>query len=1267
MLSPIIRFARSLGQSARSLLIQKSQARPSLTLQSLEARDVPATFTVTNTNDAGTGSLRDAITQANSVSGSDTVIFQPGLGEIVLTQGLLLLDPNGTVTIQGPASGSQVIRRSSAPGTAQFGVFFINTGVTANLSGLTISGGDSAGSGGGIASSGNLTLANSTISGNTSVFGGGVSISAGTAVISNSVISQNNASGDGGGLRSIGDLTINNSLIVSNQTSGGGGGLLNKGTLTMSNSSVFANQSGVQGGGLRNLLGEAKLTNTSFLNNVSGRFGGGIDNGATLTLVNSTITGNRTKSDSGGGFSAYATDTVFNSIIAGNFVGETGTTPNDVAFGIDTGKNNLIGNAGTAGGLSNGTNGNIVGNNGAGTINIDTVLTTSEWVLNGGQTPTRGLASGSPALDKGDKTLAGVPGTDQRGVARVFGPNVDIGAVEFQSMNFVVDTTLDKLDILDLKTALREAVFAAQVNPGRDTITFSPGQTLTLNGTELPIASDVTIDGGVAGTTISGDNKSSIFNIDDLNFEAQSSVTLRNLHITAGKSPADGGAIFSNENLTIENTTISASQTGGYGGGIRNGDKGTLSLTNVTLSGNTALAAGGAIYNSSGLVANFITVTNNKSTNDLGGGIGTFQGVATSQTRLSNSIVAGNFKGTTPSDIAERNLDTASANNIIGDAASAGGLTNTNGNTIGVTVSSLLNTTLANNGGPAPTHALVPGSKALSGGGSFATDQRGFPRNGPVNIGAWQNQNPVVTPSTLPQGVVGTTYNQSLSAGFANQPAGTTYSFTGNVLPGGLALSGNTIQGTPTTAATTTFGITATASTGDFGITPVTLAIVNSSSVNTPPVARDDTATTKQATAVTIDILANDTDANDDPLTVVVGNAANGTVTFVNGKAIYTPNAQFVGEDFFGYTVTDGKGGPPATARATITVTRPVTPPVTPPVVPPAARENLLGSSQFATGSDFGGRTATLYNADRSVRFTVTPFGNITGGVRVAVADFDLDGIGDLVVGTGPGGPTQVKVINGKTQAIMFEIAPFEAAFTGGVFVAAGSLTGEFGADLAISPDEGGGPRVRMFGGIGGGPGKSFQVADFFGIDDPAFRGGARVAMGDINGDQNADLVVAAGFGGGPRVAAFSGASFFVNPNNPDKLFGDFAAFEDTLRNGTYVTVGDTDGDGKAEIIASGGPGGGPRVSVFSATDLVRNVQTRLNDYFAGDANSRSGVRVAVKNLDGDNKADIVTAPGPEANRTTRVTSYAGAALRSGQPPELFNFDTGFAGGVFVG
>ena len=431
-----------------------------------------------------------------------------------------------------------------------------------------------------------------------------------------------------------------------------------------------------------------------------------------------------------------------------------------------------------------------------------------------------------------------------------------------------------------------------------------------------------------------------------------------------------------------------------------------------------------------------------------------------------------------------------------------------------------------------------------------------------------------------------------------------------------LTLAGGTFlpryKTTPTAGLTNRLAVTGTVS-----ISGTTLSFVGDD-LNAPPIGQAFT------------IIEND---GTDPVTGFFANVAEGgTIVTSNGLT-------------FSVTYHGGDGN-----DVVLTAVPPVPPPPPPAVL---ARETGVGQGT-------GGGTVKLYNPDATERFTATPFGAaFAGGIRTAAADFNHDGVADLVVGTGPGGPSHVRILDGTTQAELFALDPFEASFTGGVFVAAGDVTGDRVADLVITPDEGGGPRCRVFSGAGFG-----QIADFFGIDDPNFRGGARPAVGDLDGDGAADLVVAAGFGGGPRVAAFSGRSL---GSTPVKLFGDFLAFEPELRNGTFVAAGDVDGDGKAELVAGGGPGGGPRVTVFDGADLLGNVQTRSTDFFAGDVTNRGGVRLAVKNLDGDARADLVAGAGTGAG--SRVTAYAGASLTGGSPPELAALDAfpGFAGGVFVG
>ncbi len=280
---------------------------------------------------------------------------------------------------------------------------------------------------------------------------------------------------------------------------------------------------------------------------------------------------------------------------------------------------------------------------------------------------------------------------------------------------------------------------------------------------------------------------------------------------------------------------------------------------------------------------------------------------------------------------------------------------------------------------------------------------------------------------------------------------------------------------------------------------------------------------------------------------------------------------------------------------------------------------------------------------------------------RVAFANVTNDLTPNLITGSGPGAANTLTVTytaagGGGATAIF---SPFEASFTGGLFVTAGDLDGDGKAEVIVTPDQGGGPVVAIYSGAklaAGLTGDAAQITRFFGIDDPAFRGGARAAVGDVSGDGRPDLVVAAGFGGGPRLALFDGKSVLTPPaagKLPPKLAGDLFVFEQTLRNGVFVTVGDINADGFADVIVGGGPGGGPRVLAVSGLDLIAQTlvaQTprTLANFFAGDVNNRDGVRVAAKDLDGDANADLVVGLGSPGSPQVRgfsgkdaVASYA--------------------------
>jgi hypothetical protein len=137
----------------------------------------------------------------------------------------------------------------------------------------------------------------------------------------------------------------------------------------------------------------------------------------------------------------------------------------------------------------------------------------------------------------------------------------------------------------------------------------------------------------------------------------------------------------------------------------------------------------------------------------------------------------------------------------------------------------------------------------------------------------------------------------------------------------------------------------------------------------------------------------------------------------------------------------------------------------------------------------------------------------------------------------------------------------------------------------------------------------------------------------------------------------------FVNLTN------DFFAFEDTLRNGAFVSIGDVNGDGLGDLIAGAGPGGGPRVKIYDGRSLLSvggDNATVIANFFAGNVNNRGGVKVAAKNLDGDKFIDVVTGGG-KGDRAV-ATAYRGSDLVANSPAPLYEFDLdGTLNGVFVG
>lgn len=329
----------------------------------------------------------------------------------------------------------------------------------------------------------------------------------------------------------------------------------------------------------------------------------------------------------------------------------------------------------------------------------------------------------------------------------------------------------------------------------------------------------------------------------------------------------------------------------------------------------------------------------------------------------------------------------------------------------------------------------------------------------------------------------------------------------------------------------------------------------------------------------------------------------------------------------------------------------------TPPGSPPGS---AVGEFVIGVGTPSGVVSYRSTSTGELQALPATEPMSISADLRVATADVTGDGIADQILGTGPGTSSLVRIIDGQTGSEIFQIQPFESGFTGGVHVTAGDLTGDGVAELVVSPDVGGGPRIQIY-----------QVstrkllADLYGINDPDFRGGVRTAVGDINGDGRLDLVVAAGAGGGPRIAIFDGPSLLSR--SPVRILSDFFAFEERLRNGVVVAVADLNGDGFAELIVGAGSGGGPRIAVYSGRDLSAHRLHQVGNLFVGDSASLSGIRVAATDVDADGWPDVIIGSGPQGEGRVRV--FAGRELIQGRARSILELqnDDWTESGIFVG
>ncbi len=267
----------------------------------------------------------------------------------------------------------------------------------------------------------------------------------------------------------------------------------------------------------------------------------------------------------------------------------------------------------------------------------------------------------------------------------------------------------------------------------------------------------------------------------------------------------------------------------------------------------------------------------------------------------------------------------------------------------------------------------------------------------------------------------------------------------------------------------------------------------------------------------------------------------------------------------------------------------------------------LWGDRIYAALSSFGG--AKLY---RSERINVWPQGY-------------------LVTASGAGATPWVRKFNayGREQNSPRNLMAFAGTFRGGVNVATGDLDGDGTDEIIVAPRGNGAAQVRVFDKDGN---IKFSRTGFYAYDKN-LRCGTDVAAADVDGNGLDEIITIPGAGCGPQVKIF-------DANGQTVLTKGFFAYGSGLRVGARIAAGDVNKDGKAEIVTVPERGVPGQVRVFDYSGRVKGTAG-----FYPYGSQRTGGDVAVADLDGNGKAEIITVPGEGFPAQVRIFDSTGKAV----------------------
>ncbi|PIS42657.1 MAG: hypothetical protein COT24_02570 [Candidatus Kerfeldbacteria bacterium CG08_land_8_20_14_0_20_40_16] len=280
------------------------------------------------------------------------------------------------------------------------------------------------------------------------------------------------------------------------------------------------------------------------------------------------------------------------------------------------------------------------------------------------------------------------------------------------------------------------------------------------------------------------------------------------------------------------------------------------------------------------------------------------------------------------------------------------------------------------------------------------------------------------------------------------------------------------------------------------------------------------------------------------------------------------------------------------------------------------------GQAEIVVGTDEGfGPQVKVFDSEGNIVSMFFAYAtSLRSGVRVAVGDVNGDGTKEIITAPGPGGRPHIRIFNGDGTLFYPGFFALDGLFQGGAFITAGDVNGDGKDEIIVTAGPGGGAQVTVHNAEG------TILANFFAYDQHTFRKGIKAATLDFDNDGRYEIIT------GPVIGAPHVQMFSIQPNLVKQLNPGFYAFDPNYQGGISVAGGDVNGDSVDDIIVGVGADADPVVRIFNKT-----AAQIMHEYLVYSETFRGGVNVNAGDTDSDGKAELLVIPHSEGGANLRI------------------------------